>query len=441
MDMDLGVKGIALTAAALGAVALADSRPLVVPLRGGRGFVGSTAAAGLLALLLWRGAHRPLLLWGHAAVTDREIEAFAGLERARGQIEVAFSTQTANRDGIRKTLASLDGPAFAEPVAGARRAMESGDEPELRRACATLARRLDDEATQSLRNAWKFGVAYVEMAPGDIARVIRLADTGERLARREGGEKSLARTESALRRLTELSPDSHLAWERLAEFMAARGALSQAESMYAKAAERYPLRPGLWILLGDVSGQIDCQRARAAYGRALDVNRVVADERTTLFARFWTMVIRRPPHAGLERAFEEAERELGPTPEIAFRRGLMLAEIGGFAEAAAAFEKASTLARESRSRDVPQLAAFRALDLEMESARAQAAFEALAPDAEASGTRTEQAAAAAKAAWASFRELQGRAPADGRVPDAVGGLFPSRLREVREVARGGRRTR
>jgi len=431
VEFDFRAKGIMLTVCALGAIALAErasgapgapSCPVRLRLSAGRKALAVALAATALVGLVWRGGLRTLGLWERSCLARAESERAARLERAARRCRSRASREErADDSALAESLDELAGdPALSLDAAQARSAIGSGD-----RDLSRLAARAHEEAGLSLARAWRLLREYLEIEPGDEREGLELAALFERAwARARSGSlggvtpaELESATERVLARLAELSPASFGAHLAAGRFHASMGRLTQAASALEKAAAAYPLRPETWVLLGDARVFSDRTCAVEAYARAIDANRIVEDENTMLFARFWLYSPRRPPSRGgdLASALDAAEAELGRPPELAFRKGLLLAEIGGFKEAASEFARAL----EGRPGEA-QLAAFKAIALEMEWARAP----------------SEASRREADAAWELFRSLQGRVGTASRLNDFAAGLLDLRRGGLHAAARG-----
>ena len=134
-----------------------------------------------------------------------------------------------------------------------------------------------------------------------------------------------------------------------------------------------------------------------------------------LYTHYWRSTPRRPHSHEFPQRLAEIDARLGRTPEVAFRRALMYAEIGGFAGAVAQADRAIELS----TGDV-QLELFRAIFLDMEAARA----------------RTGEARRAAEAAWQKLSALQADAPGGKRIADYTLRLVRSRRGAIRKAAAG-----
>jgi tetratricopeptide (TPR) repeat protein len=432
IDFDFRVKGIVLTAAALGVLALSGGspagagKPLRVSLRGGRGFLLSTGLAFALAILLWRGSYRPMLLWEYAEVAEAKHETAGRLA------DILFRLRRVSSPGRRpggpvprgELLAALEeAEAFDElagPIRAVRDAVDSGGEDATRDAVGRLSAEVRQGVVRSLRRSWKFLERYLDMEPGDERIVARLVSVAGRIrpwvAPAEADRRE-REAEAALVRLTRLAPDSFNAWRLAAEFHADRGRMTQAAECYRKAAEAYPVKPELWLLRGDALASFDREAARRAYARAFDANRLAVDERRTLFARLWLSPPSPPRKRELPFDLDRADEALGRTAEVAWRRGFMYASAGGLTDAAEEFGKAL----EMRPGDC-QLAAWRAVALEMEAAR----------------SGTGEARRGADAAWDDLAGMQASAPPERRLAEAALGLIQSRKGELARAARGER---
>lgn len=425
VEFDFRVKSIMLTASALGAALLAwrGEAPLTVKLDGSR--LAAVGVAGLVfvGILVWRGSMRTVGLWERAALARVESDRATTLERAVWKCQGWLSRPqgTAPPESLLRALDELasDG-AISMEAALTRSALVSG-EGGARSAAKTFIQRAQEEASLSLVRAWRSTVKYLEIEPGDERVCLELLSLYERLLPRARAQKGPllpheleSTVERALEALAELSLGSFSAHLALGQFHASKGRLPQAAAALGRAAARYPLRPELWLLLGDARIFFDGPSALQAYARAIEVNRIVEDENTTLFARLWLSPPRRPTSGDLAARLDYLEGRSGLSAEISFRKGLMLAEIGGFAEAAAEFKRALEM-RQGES----QFAAFRALALEMEWARTGSA-----------DSRKE-----ADSAWQTFRALQ----AEGgprRLNDFAAQLIELRKAGLHAAARG-----
>jgi tetratricopeptide (TPR) repeat protein len=288
-----------------------------------------------------------------------------------------------------------------------------GVESRLKQASSDFGMEARREARTSFSRAWDLSVEYVRRQPGDGEQVAGLARLGEMIEARRIKTDTKDAVESALRFLTDRAPRSYTAWTLLGREHAKRGHLTQAAAAFQRAAERYPLNPRAWLRVGDAAVFFDAERAIAAYARAMEVNRVVSDENTSLFAMLWSSRPVRPARPDqLVRLEARAE-----SVECVFRGGLMIWEVGGFVDAAAKFGRAL----EMKPGD-PQLAAFRALVLKLEALRIE----------------DEAVSIAAKAAWDEFEVIQASAPESLRLPDRLMELFRTRSRAMRVSARGER---
>jgi tetratricopeptide (TPR) repeat protein len=420
------VKTTMLTAAAMGGLALAGSAPLKVPVKAGRALAFGCVVAAGLGLLFWRGSVRTLELWGHAVVAESQDERASELRWLDLEARGLSYSRSPDPGRVERALEKAEELDLRSAPAAALEALGSGDAPRVSRAFRGIADEARAEERKALDKAWKFRRAYLRAEPGDEGEVKRLGELSIRLERAAPGTDFSRAVEEAFLKLTERSPDSFVGWTLMGHLRRRKGHMTEAAGFYEQAARRYPLNPELWLFLGDARTSFDPKGARDAYARALEVNRVVEDYSTMLFAKLWQSAPVRPRSARLLAELERAEAELGPTAEVSFRRGLVVLSAASFEEAANEF----TRALELEPRDV-QLALFRALALEMNASRLGAA--ASGDDAK------EQAARAAKvlvrAAWDRVDELQESAAPGFRLPEFTLSLVRSRLVDVRAVAR------
>jgi tetratricopeptide (TPR) repeat protein/O-antigen ligase len=412
VDFDFSVKATMLTAAAMGGLALADGERTEVPMRGGTGLAVALAVAAGLGLVLWRGSKRMLDLWGNSVVArsadDRATE-FEWLYRRARSFSYQRNPDARRAKEIIERAIALDLNAAA---ADAGSAVVKGDVGAVSSAFRRLASEARVELERALRKSWDFRTAYLRMEPGDEEEVKRLGGTSYLLGQVAPDVKTDRATERAFEELTKRSPESYVGWALRGHFERRHGHMPRAAAFYVEAAARYPLRPELWLFLGDARASFDPKLAREAYARALEVNRVIEDYNTILFAKLWESRPVEPVSGELLGALEHAEEELGPTPEIAFRRGLVYISVGGYTEAAADFAKALEL----RPGDV-QLALFRALALEMLAARLEVRAEKT--DKPEDKGAAEKAKAAAHEELKAVDELQRTAPPRSRIPESV----------------------
>ena len=430
VDFTFRIRGIVFTVAALGAVALAISRaePLQVRLRGWRGFARSTAVAFSLAFVLWRGVSRPMKLAWQSENAKTHGEWSARLDLLRYSVNAAASGARVDRGAIRKVLSGIRDPILSAAADELRVVVESGTDAAIKKTVRDFSQELDGLSADSLRKAWQFLEKCVDEEPGDERVVTRFAALGRKLRRRRvvrtsggpnrpgnvGVETDRA-VKEALERLAELSPARFAPRKMLGDLLARQGHLAEAAAALEKAASLYPEKPELWLHAGDARAFTDPGKSVRAYARALDANRLAEDERTMLYTHYWRSTPRRPHSHEFPQRLAEIDARLGRTPEVAFRRALMYAEIGGFAGAVAQADRAIELS----TGDV-QLELFRAIFLDMEAARA----------------RTGEARRAAEAAWQKLSALQADAPGGKRIADYTLRLVRSRRGAIRKAAAG-----
>ena len=428
VDFDFSVKGIMLTSAAMGAVALAGGERAEVQMRGGRGLAVALAVAAGLGVVFWRGSKRMLDLWGNSVVARSADDHATELEwlclRARS-LSYQRNPDAKRGRAVIKRARALD---FNSAADNASSAIAGGEVGAVKSAFRRIASEARIELAKTLRRSWDSRIAYLRMEPGDEEEVKRLAWTSHLLGQVDPDLKTTRATERAFERLTRLSPESYVGWALRGHFERRHDHLPRAAEFYEESAARYPLRPELWLFLGDARAFFDPKLARRAYARALEVNRIVEDYATILFAKLWDSRPVEPVSGKLLAALQNVEDALGLAPEIAFRRGLVYISVGGYTDAAADFAKALSL--------MPgevQLAMFRALALEMEAERL--AFRARKTGATEDTDAAEKAAAAARKEFESVERLQRSAAPEKRIPKSVMALVRARLPSVRAVAR------
>ncbi len=423
VDFNFSVKAIMFTAAAMGGVALAKSERTEVPMRGSAGLAVALAVAAGLGLVFWRGSKRMLDLWGNSVVArsadDRATELARLHRRAR-----SFSYQR-NPDPKRaaKIVENARALGFAAASADAGAATIKGDVKAMSGAFRRIMSEARVELERALRKSWEFRTAYLRMEPGDEEEVKRLAATSHLLGQIAPDVETDAATERAFEELTKRSPESFVGWTLRGHFERRHDHMPRAAAFYEEAVARYPLRPELRLFLGDARSAFDPQLAREAYAQALAVNRVIEDYNTILFAKLWDSRPVAPVSGELMAALGHLDDVLGPTPEIAFRRGLVHIAVGGYTDAAASFGRAFELGPGE-----VQLALFKALALEMEAGRLSA--RALKTGTPEDKGAAEKAKASAHAELKGVLDLQRTAPPGRRIPESVMTLVQARLPSV-----------
>jgi tetratricopeptide (TPR) repeat protein len=430
VDFDSRIKATMLTAAALGACAISlgdtGGRPAKADLRGGRSIALSFVMVGALALVFWRGTIRTVELSLYAVVASGEESAASELGLLRRRSRLMADSPRVEAGAARWAVArarELGLVAAASDVGGA---LASGNRGRLSTELGRLAEEAGLVRKRALRRAWSSRTEYLKIEPGDERQVYRLGVLGDRLKPVAPDVEVEAIVGSAFRRFTERSPESFAGWMLLGHLLTRQGHLPEAADCYRSAAERYPLRPELWTLLGDACLRDRPERAIEAYARALEVNREVEDFATTLFAKLWESAPRRPRSGRIGAGLEYVTKATGPSPEVAWRRGLVYVSAGGYGEAAAQFEKALGL----RPQEV-QLAVFRWLALEM---RAELLHVRGGTGDPAQYEATKEAKRAAAAAREEAKELQRSAPPQYRLPPATLDIIRRSLRLLRRVA-------
>jgi len=428
VDFDFSVKGIMLTAAAMGAVALAGGARTEVPMRGGRGLAIALAVAAVLGLVFWRGSKRMLDLWGNSFVgsdADKHATELEWLYSRARSLSYQRNPDTRKGRAVIKRARTLKFSAAAD---NASSAIAGGEVGAVTSAFRRLASEAKIELAKALRRSWESRTAYLRMEPGDENEVKRLARTSHLLGLVAPDVEAKGETGRAFEELTKRSPESYVGWALRGHFERRHDHMPRAAEFYEEAAARYPLRPELWLFLGDARASFDPKLARRAYARALEVNRVIEDYATILFAKLWDSRPVQPVSGKLLAALDNIDDALGPTPEIAFRRGLVYVSVGGYTDAAAEFAKALEL--------MPgevQLALFKALALEMEAGRLRA--RARKTEAQEDADAAEKAVAVAREEAEIVEGLQRSAPPEKRIPKSVMDLVRARLPSVRSVAR------
>jgi tetratricopeptide (TPR) repeat protein len=429
VDFDFSIKATMLTAAAMGGLALVGGgEKTEVPMRGGKGLAVALAIAAGLGLIFLRGSKRMLDLWGNSVVarsTDDRATELEWLYRRAQSFSYQRNPDAKRAEVILDKARSLDFTAAANE---AGRAVLKGKLAGVSSAFRRLAGEARIELARALRKSWDFRKAYLRMEPGDEDEVKKLAWTSHVLGQVAPDVKTDRETERAFEELTKRSPESYVGWALRAHFERRHDHMPRAATFYEEAAARYPLRPELWLFLGDARASFDPKLARQAYARAMAVNRVIEDYATILFAKLWDSRPVEPVSGKIIAALQHIEEELGPTPEVSFRRGLVYVSIGGYTDGATHFSKALEL-----KPGAVQLALFKALALEMEAARleARAAKTKTPEDTDAA----EKAKAVADEALKAADDLQRSAPPGGRIPESVMTLVKARLKSVRAVAR------
>jgi tetratricopeptide (TPR) repeat protein len=312
-------------------------------------------------------------------------------------------------------LSGITDPILSAAADELRVVVESGTDAAIKKTARDFARQLDGLSADSLHKAWRSLENCVDEEPGDERVVIRFAALGEKLRRRDAGVETDRAVKDALERLAELSPARFAPRKRLGDLLARQGHLTEAAAAFEKAASLYPEKPELWLHAGDARAFTDPGKSVRAYARALEANRLAEDERTMLYSHYWWSTPGRPPSSEFPQRLAEIDARLGPTPEVAFRRALMYAEIGGFADAVAQMDRAVGLS----PGDV-QLELFRAVFLDMEAARANSG----------------EARRAAEAAWQKLPSLQAAAPGGKRIADYTLNRVRSRRDAIRKAAVG-----
>jgi tetratricopeptide (TPR) repeat protein len=423
VDFNFSVKAIMFTAAAMGGVALAGREKTEIPMRGSAGLAVALAVAAGLALVFWRGSKRMLDLWGNSVVARSADDRAAELARLHRRAR-SFSFQRS--PDLKRAAAIVENAralGFAAAAADAGAAIVKKDVSSMSGAFRRIANEVKTDLEKALRRSWNFRTAYLRMEPGDEEEVKKLAATSHLLGRIAPDVETDAATERAFEELTKRSPESFVGWTLRGHFERRHDHMPRAAAFYEEAVARYPLRPELWIFLGDARASFDPKLAREAYARALAVNRVIEDYATILFAKLWDSRPVEPASGKLMAALDHLDDVLGPTPEVAFRRGLVNVAVGGYMDAAASFGKAAEL----RPGEV-QLALLGALALEKEAGRLNA--RALKTGTPEDKGAAEKAKAAAHAEMKSVLDLQQAAPPERRIPGSVMELVQARLPSV-----------
>ena len=411
VEFDFEVKTTMLAAAAIGAVALSAGASYRPSFKGARTAIPAVCAAAVLVPLFLFGSLKVWGLWELTARADKATARAEALEDAAR--EVAQAAVAGEYDEILSLLAGLDEPAMRVRMADLRDAVSLAHTPRVRRAASDFASQARREARGALSEAWDLTGTYLAEVPGDVARVASYMRLAEMLKTRRVRKNTDAPVERAIRLLTARAPHSSSAWTMLGRHQADAGHLTAAAASFREAANMYPLDPETWLRAGDAAVFFDADRAEAAYEKAIAANRIVEDENTSLFAKLWAV---RPVRPNRPDQLVKLEERTTSAPFV-FRTGLMFWEIGGYAEAAKRFDKALEL----RPGDV-QFAAFKALLLRLEMLREE----------------SDDAVAAADAAWDEFVKLQEEAPPAKRLNDGIVRLFQHRTRAMGKAARGER---